>query len=435
MDAFLAAVQRASGGDVAALEPFVPATPTAAVDAVLCGTPGAGRTVELFSTAAAPLAALACLAAELRAGVLNEALDAPLHEILRRDIGAQLASMPVLGAQLAEALADPLRAPLTPHLEALAQQLARGGAGATPAHAALLHAYLSQQRHADAQRLVERTDLAATDVTQFANAAGLLPLVYGMAGVHMASRAWGAALDAYATCVAMPADGVHPLQQAAFQRLVLVHLLRDGRLPPVEQLAPLCSHALRMQYMRECRPYVDFAHAYARAAERAADAEHDALGADAPRFAQDGTADIMAQCIAQLRQRRIETLARVYSTVFLEHLAAFIGARVDETRAELDALVRGRSLWTDGRRRAARCAPRSAQAASQCSLRCRCPAATCCRRPPATRCASRMRRSRLTRCARSCVRRSPTKSARPCRCAARASTLARRASCLSECSR
>lgn len=147
-------------------------------------------------------------------------------------------------------------------------------------------------------------------------------------------------------CIALPSESVSHIQLDAFKKLILVRLLAGH---PVEGEALLkhTSVNVRSQYLRQAGAYLALAHNYRRMRSGSRDL-HTLLAAHAEQFAADANTGLVQQCVAAQPQRLVEALARIYATLPLDAVAAYLACTPDEARSALASTPRVDVSYADG---------------------------------------------------------------------------------------
>lgn len=221
--------------------------------------------------------------------------------------------------------------------------------GVSGVHAPLLHVrrhthqhYLATRALEPALELVRTVDIHATDFEHgvvrpvdwlvYLYYAGL---VYAVHGAHTAALALWDTVGAWThQCIASPAETASWVQVDAFQKGILVRLLR-GDTPHADVLLHATSAGVRSQYLRHSAAYIAFADAYARGRAGARDV-HGCRDENRTQFTHDQSLGLVDECIAQQPQRWLEVLAAIFRTLPLAAVAAYLGSSLEDARSQCE---------------------------------------------------------------------------------------------------
>jgi hypothetical protein len=209
------------------------------------------------------------------------------------------------------------------------------GLSLTPLHPALLKHCIATQHYAEGAALASR-DVLLVDPDCAAISETDAPAYFYAAGVvFIALERWSAAIEALERCITLPAAGPSDVLADAYKKLVLVHLIAEGRAPtlPPHALPDAVERALlRPETMLDAvRAYQTVGDAYgsphfARLVERHSDV-----------FAADGNRDLALQCVASVAAFRVKRLAIAYVALPLADVAAKAGLADGAAAARLIA--------------------------------------------------------------------------------------------------
>jgi len=191
----------------------------------------------------------------------------------------------------------------------------------TGAHCLLLHLCLLAQCVKPALALLKQPCIQICKESEGVNAQRYLQYFYYGGIVYSVVKDYDSALHFFRICVSTPAVAISAVMNAAYKKLVLVSLLKDGKYPKVSKF----MSSVVWRFIRPaCQPYVELSLAFEQGAEplRVALAQNEAA------FARDGNLGLVKQLVVRQYKQNIQKLTRTFLTLSMTDVAARV--KLDE---------------------------------------------------------------------------------------------------------
>ncbi|PWN49939.1 hypothetical protein IE53DRAFT_316718 [Violaceomyces palustris] len=234
--------------------------------------------------------------------------------------------------EMGQGLGDPNFA--LPHLENLFLRFTENAPCLTTLHPILAYQYLRAGQYATAYDHLLQTDIIDAD-------SNLTPLRYtdvleyfyygGLICTKLKKHT--SAIEFFETCVSSPAAAVSAIQVDAYKKLILVRLIKDGQMSPPPKYT---SGAFLRSFKQTNQTYLSFAAAYESREPAKAEEVMRIAQEKAELFSQDCNMGLVQQCLALHRQRRIQRLKEVYSTLSLANVAEILGVTGEDAEGIIE---------------------------------------------------------------------------------------------------
>ncbi|EPQ27487.1 uncharacterized protein PFL1_05025 [Pseudozyma flocculosa PF-1] len=256
-----------------------------------------------------------------------------------RCVGGKVAQLARQVAELGDRIGDAKA--VLPILEVLFARFTQDRPNSlTALHPVLAYQYLKSSLYQEAYERLLRREHIDVDVYALPNHTDVLEYFYYSGMILTKLKLHEQAIDSFETCISSPSAAVSAIQMDAYKKLVLVQLLAHGQTSPPPRYT---AQVVVRSFKQLGAAYTAFATAYeARDADCLSRLEA-LVNQRAETFTQDCNFGLVFQCLELHRQRRIQRLGEVYSSLTLMDVAELLNIQGEDrervVQAEVEALV------------------------------------------------------------------------------------------------